>query len=108
MAVTLTAETLRDRSSSLTLETATALLPVVAASVERYAANAPEAVANEAAIRLAAWLAKNPPAGFASIAVAKVRLTFRAEPGRNALRLSGAMGLLAPWHRPRALTLSAD
>lgn len=65
------------------------LLGSVVVLVEVYAPDAPEAVQNEAAIRLAAWL-------------------FDAVPGRttaDALGQSGARSILAPFRVRRALAL---
>ena len=64
--------------------------------VNRYARNAPVEVRKEAVILYAAWLWQ---------ASAQRRNVFGDGPPVNASRaflLSGARGLLAPWHTPRA------
>ena len=86
-------------------EMAQRLLPVARESVERFAANAPVEVLNEAIIRLAAWLKSSPPGDLVPTAVGSINFTWRPGAARNALRNSGAAGLLAPWRRPRGLIL---
>lgn len=61
------------------------------ALVEHYAGNAPTAIKDEAAIRIAGYLYDAPTAS---------RTTMFAHVGRN----SGAWGLLLPWRRPSALS----
>ena len=88
MAVTLTVDQLRDgiRAGDTQQETdiLTRLLAVSTALVEKHAPNAPEAVQNEACIRVCGYLFDQPNAsarqGYAS-----------------ALRNSGARALLLPW-----------
>ena len=78
-----------------------------AGTVERYAATAPQDVKDEGAIRLAGWLLGSPAGEQTIAAVGEIRFSNnrRSNPSRNALRLSGAMGILSPWHRPPALVL---
>ena len=69
------------------------------ARVKRYAKNAPTEVKNEAAILMAGWLWQ---------ATAQSRRVFPDDAEgapvnvSRAFLLSGAQGLLASWHRPRA------
>ena len=88
MAVTLTvaqlANALRVGDTAEETELVTRLLAASTAAVERYAPDAPNAIADEAAIRLAGYLFDMPHApGGARYA--------------NALRNSGAAGLLSLW-----------
>ena len=74
--------------------------------IERYAAAAPQTVRNEAMIRLAGWLKGATSSDVVPTGVGgALTFTWRPTIGRNALRQSGAMGLLSPWHRPRAMVL---
>ena len=82
-----------------------ALGAAAAAHVQRFAPSAPAEVKDEAVIRLAGYLANMPMSDIESIRLRDVELSWRPVPGRNALRNSGAMGLLAPWHRPRAMVI---
>ena len=77
-----------------------------AAIVARYAAAAPVEILDQAAIRVAGWMFSSAKGDIIPTGVGG-ELTFAWRPtiGRNALRQSGAMGLLAPWHKPRALIL---
>ena len=58
----------------------------------------------KAVVRVCGWLKRGAGAPD-SLSISGTRLSWRPTPGRNALRSSGAAGLLAPWHRPRALVL---
>ena len=70
--------------------------------VDRYAAGAPTAIANEAACRVAAYLLADDPAvrSLRRIRVGEVEIEPRAV--GSALRLSGAMALLGPFRIRRA------
>ena len=102
MAVTLTIEVLAHAmritpspTTTLTAEqtvTVTRLLSSTSAMVENYAADAPEAVANESVIRLAGWLHDTPP----------------GRQNADALGLSGARSMLGPWRLRRALGIEGD
>ena len=81
------------------------LLPVARSSVERFARNAPVEILNEAIIRLAGWLNSSPPGDLVPTGVGDIELTWRPGASRNALKNSGAAGLLAPWRRPRGLVV---
>lgn len=82
-----------------------ALLEAASAMVERTAAGAPEAAKREATIRLAAWIRSSPPTELYALSAGGVDVAFRPLASRNALRSSGAAGLLAPWRRPRGLVV---
>ena len=100
MAVTISAEDLAAQlpttveNPSLLAERILAFAPTL---LEKKAPDAPEAIANEATIRLAAYLADR-----ASISIAMIREE-RAAAGvvldqfSNAFRYSGAQSLLLPW-----------
>ena len=72
------------------------LLAVAKAQVEHYAEAAPEAVSNEAAVRLMGWLLGAPPDG----AVSDRDDTYErrwSRQGQRGFLLSGAQDLLRPW-----------
>ena len=92
-------------SPNLSDERTDALGSAAAAIVGRYAAAAPVEVLDEAAIRLAGWMLSSVKGDIVPTNVAGIEFAWRPTIGRNALRQSGAMGLMAPWHRPRALLL---
>ena len=69
--------------------TAARLRPVVVAAVLKHAPEAPEAIRDEAGIRLAGYLLDAPPAA-------------AGDGHANGLRNSGAEALLAPWRIRRA------
>ena len=77
-------------------ETATRLMSVASALVTRYAPAAPTAIANEAVIRTAGWLAEQPSASITSESEGDIRTSY-APTMQSALRHSGAMALLSPW-----------
>ena len=72
------------------------------AIVDRYAAGAPEAISNEAAIRVAGYLRGDDPGvrSLLTIKVGEIEIEPRAV--GSALRLSGAMSLLGPYRTRRA------
>ena len=81
--------------------TATRLLAVAGALVERYAPDAPGAISNEAVIRAAGWLAEQPSAAIRSETEGDIRTSY-APSMQSALRHSGGMALLSPWKIRRA------
>jgi len=107
VALTLTAAELRDRlklaDDVAGNAAATRLLALATEAVNRYARGAPSAVANEAATRFAGYT-KTATAQALALRSLKlgeaVDLEFR--PAGSALRLSGAMALLAPYRQRRA------
>ena len=100
MAVTLTAAELAE-AVGVDSATASRLLAVATALVTRYAPNAPDAVANEAAIRAAGWLAEQPSAAITSESEGDIRTSY-APTMLSALRHSGGMSLLSGWKIRRA------
>ena len=100
MAVSLTIATLQTELG-IDSATATRLLAVSTALVERYAPGPPEAVQNEAAIRCAGWLNEQPAAAVRSESVGDVSTAYTPNM-QSALRHSGAMALLSPWKIRRA------
>ena len=102
--------TVPDLASILDIETGIAgrLLPVASALVERFAADAPVEIRNEAVIRLAGWLRQSPPGDLVPTGVGGIDFTWRPGASRNAMRQSGAVGLLAPWRKPRGLVVGGD
>ena len=95
MAVTITATELAE-AVGVDLATATRLLAVATELVTRYAPDAPDAVAIEAAIRTTGWLAEQPSAAITSETEGDIRTSY-APTMLSALRHSGAMALLSPW-----------
>ena len=67
-----------------------------AALVERYAANAPQAVKNEAVTRTAGYLMEQPMPALRESTTGPISYAF-APSHVSALRHSGAMALLSPW-----------
>ena len=100
MAVTLTAAQLAE-AVGVSSTTAGRLLAAASALVERYAADAPHAISNEAAIRTAGWLAEQPSAAIRAETEAVISTSY-APSMQSALRHSGAMALLSPWKIRRA------
>ena len=114
MAVTMTATQLKIRlgladattdEQAAGLDPASDLLSVASVLVTGYAANAPDAISNEACYRLAGWLNSRGAAAPDTIRVSRLTLTWRNRSGKNALRLSGAQALLSGWHRPLATVI---
>ena len=95
MAVTLTVDQLRNalRAGDTTEETEilTRLLAVATETIGLYAPDAPDAIANEASVRLAGYLFDAPNV---------------SPQGTNALRNSGAQAMLALWRVQRVTVLS--
>ena len=100
MAVTITATQLATATRS-TADVAGRLLPVATELVERYAPDAPDAVADEAVIRCAGYLAQQPSDARRSTTVGGVSSSWAAT-HVSALRHSGAMALLSPFKIRRA------
>ena len=87
----------RKLSPAAQLETATRLLPVGRAIVMKYAPDAPEAIGNEAIIRIVGYFSEARYGGFVS-SETKIPPSSHAAAFRN----SGAMALVSPWKRRRA------
>ena len=99
MALTLTESDLADAIGDA--DAAKRLLPVVTELVNEYAPDAPDALANEAAIRAAAWLRDAPADGARRSVAGPVSVTYNTG-NQNALRHSGAASLLTRWKKRRA------
>ena len=95
-------DALRATTTNLPDDRVDALGMTASAIVERYAATAPQPVKNEAVIRLAGWTKGATSSDIIPSSVGGVDFQWRPSVSRNALRSSGAMGLLSLWHRPRA------
>ena len=81
--------------------TATRLLAVASALVDRYAPDAPDAISNEAVIRAGGWPWEQPSAAIRSESEGDISASY-APTHMSALRHSGAMALLSPWKIRRA------
>lgn len=81
---------------------ADALIAVGAALTEREAPNAPQAIKNEAVIRLSSWLQARPRAIRSQRLGEHLDTTYVTNHGPM-FRLCGAKALLSPWKRRRAL-----
>ena len=79
---------------------ATRLLEVCTELVNKYASEAPDAVANEAVIRTAGWLLEQPPGVMSQSVGGGFDIQYRG--GTSPLRNSGAMALLSPFKKRRA------
>ena len=95
-------------STNLTDERLRSLLESATEIVERFADAAPTAVKREAIIRVAAWVKASPPTELFRVAAGGVDMVWKPLASRNALRSSGAAGLLAPWRRPRGLVVGDE
>ena len=90
--------------SSLTDDRAAALGETASELIERFAPDAPQAVRNEATIRVAGWIHAREPKPLQAIVVGGMRLDFRERHySPDAMRNSGARALLSPWRVRRAL-----
>ena len=90
--------------ASLTDDRAAALGETASELIERFAPDAPQAVRNEATIRVAGWLHAREPKPMQGITVGGMRLDFRERHySPDAMRNSGARTLLQPWRVRRAL-----
>ena len=85
----------------LTEAEAERLAPVVSIMVCRYAPSAPLALRQEAAIRIAGWLADSPMSSLRSTAIGPVKYDFAASQ-RGALMHSGAKQILHPYRTKTA------
>ena len=77
------------------------LVEAASAIVDRYAAEAPEAVRNEAVVRVTGYLAECPPAPIRHERAGEISTGFHRD-SASALRHSGAMAILSPWKVRRA------
>ena len=105
MVVTLTAAMLRARlqlASAVPDAEVEQLLAAASAMIDRYAPNAPEAIANEGVFRVAAWLNISPTPATVTVD-GDLRIDANANSYHSAMRRSGAQDILAPW---RAVSVS--
>ena len=94
--------------AKLTDDRAAALGETDSALVERFAPDAPQAVRNEAVIRVAGWIHSREPRPTQGITVGGIRMDFRERfYSPDALRNSGARSLLTPWRTRRALPVES-
>ena len=100
VAITLTVGQV-EAGTGATTEDATRLLAVATALVERYAPGAPEAVQDEAALRVAGWLHGQPKASIGEATAGPLSATY-VRSHLSALRHSGAMALLSLFKTRRA------
>ena len=77
------------------------LIEAGAALVERYAPGAPDAIRDEAVIRVAGYLQESPPAPIRSERTGEIATGYHRD-SLSALRHSGAMAILSPWRARRA------
>ena len=97
MAVTLTAADLKADPGLVDDDRAAQLLAVASEIVTRYAPDAPDAIQDEAVIRIAGWLVESPGSGLVETQRGERRhMLFRGAVS-SALRASGAMSLLRPY-----------
>ena len=81
-----------------------ALGETAAELVERFAPDAPDAIKNEAVIRLVGWMFSRSPKPIQSFAAGSLRIDFRERfYSPDALKNSGARPLLVGWRTRRAL-----
>ncbi|MCY3608982.1 MAG: hypothetical protein OXG57_11155 [Acidimicrobiaceae bacterium] len=105
MAVTIDADELAT-AAGIDAAAATRLLAVVTARIDRYAPDAPDAIANEAAVRGAAYLGDAPAVPGSTVDLGPVKI---GTPYTNQdwWRKSGAAALLSPWRVRRARKVEA-
>ena len=88
------------------IDVAQLLLDSASALVEAYARCAPQAIKNSAIVRVASWIATSSTNDTVLTRLGdNLGFAWRPTVSRNAMRSSGATGLLAPWHMPRATLL---
>ena len=88
--------------------TATRLLSVTEALVERYAPDAPEAIKNEAIIRSAGWLYQVTPTNLRTKKIGEISIErVPSMAAANPLRASGALAILTHYKRRRAGAIKA-
>ena len=84
-------------AAAVDVATATRLLPVGLALVERDAPNAPVAIQDAAVVRVTGFLVATPSAAVASKRIGEVAIAYDTRRARDIMRGSGAASLLAPW-----------
>ena len=88
--------------------TATQATAAAEATVDRFAPDAPDAIKLVAVARLAGWYRSFPSDGSTSVSFGDQSTATMQAGAVDALRGSGAAGLLAAWRRPRARAVKAD
>ena len=88
--------------------TTTQALAAAEATVDRFAPDAPDAIKTVAVNRLATWYQRFPADGSTNVGFNDQSLSTMQAGAVDALRGSGAAGLLAPWRTPRARKVTAD
>ena len=88
--------------------TTTQALAAAEATVDRFAPDAPDTVKLVATNRLAIWYQRFPADGTTNVGLSDQTLATMQAGAVDALRGSGAAGLLAPWRTPRARKVTAD
>lgn len=106
MAVTLSAAQV-ETTLGVDTATATRVLATATALVLRFAPDAPDAIANEAALRCSGWLADSPASGVRRESAGPLDASY-SPLATGALRASGAMSLLGPWKVRRAGAIAGD
>ena len=85
-------------------EQADRLLIAASEIATNFTAAAPDAVLNEAVLRIAGWLFQTPASSIKSEAAGPLRISY-ATHEKSALKHSGAMSLLSPYKVRRAATI---
>ena len=88
--------------------TTTQALAAAKATVDRFASGAPDAIKLVATNRLATWYQRFPADGSTNIGFSDQSVATMQAGAVDALRGSGAAGLLAAWRRPRSRKVTAD
>ena len=88
--------------------TAARLLGVAVALVENYAPEAPEAITDEAVIRVAGWLKGSPASGMYESQRGQRGFRLVRIMNPSALRSSGAAALLLPWREHHAASTATE
>ena len=88
--------------------TATQATSAAESTVDRFAPDAPDAIKLVAVNRLARWYQSFPADGSTNVSFGDQSSGTMQAGAVDALRGSGAAGLLAPWRTPRARKVTAD
>ena len=83
-----------------------ALTDTARAIVDRYSPDAPEGVRVDAAVLLLKVLQRDP--GARDISLDGERVSYEVRAHQNAMRISGAAALLAPWRSVRAHRIGGE
>ena len=88
--------------------TATQATAAAEATVDRFAPDAPDAIKLVAVNRLARWYQSFPADGSTNVSFSDQSTATMQAGAVDALRGSGAAGILAPWRSPRARPVAPD